>query len=150
MCEAMPGVPYSLTARNLQSGIMILGRGPIVASRSGRLLVVKTVSSDPKALCAKPADLILPAVFCTEAKMSDEDFTLAKRLRDRALSEVGTHAVVLLDPTGVIVGWLAGAERLFGYKADEIIGQDVSRLFTPEDLEKDLSSWETENRRSVR
>lgn len=74
--------------------------------------------------------------------MADERSALAGRLLDLTLREVGTHALVLLDPNGVIVGWLAGAERLFGYKAEEIVGQNSSVLFTPEDLQKDLSSWE--------
>jgi PAS domain S-box-containing protein len=74
--------------------------------------------------------------------MSDERAALADRLLELALREVGTHALVLLDPEGIIVGWLAGAERLFGYRADEIVGKNSSVLFTPEDLQKDLSSWE--------
>lgn len=74
--------------------------------------------------------------------MPEESSALLSRLRDLALSEVETHALVLLDPQGTIVGWLAGAERLFGYTADEIIGQNVSVLFTAEDLQKELSRWE--------
>ena len=74
--------------------------------------------------------------------MSEQKSALADRLLELALGQVGTHAVVLLDPNGVIVGWLAGAERLFGYKPEEIIGKNSSELFTPEDLERDLSSWE--------
>jgi PAS domain S-box-containing protein len=67
---------------------------------------------------------------------------LKQRLLEIALGEVGTHALILLDAEGRIVAWLAGAERLLGYKAEEIIGKNVSILFTPEDLEKDLSNWE--------
>src|SRR5439155_25166937 len=59
-----------------------------------------------------------------------------------ALRDVSTHALILLDAKGVVVGWLAGAERLFGYKADEIVGKNASLLFTPEDLNTDLSVWE--------
>src|SRR5688572_8643903 len=67
---------------------------------------------------------------------------LSRLLLDRALTQVGTHGLVLLDPEGVVVGWLAGAERLFGYTADEIVGRNVSMLFTPEDQEKALPAWE--------
>lgn len=74
--------------------------------------------------------------------MSDEPSAVTSRLLELALNEVGTHALILIDPNGVIVGWLAGAERVFGYQSEEIIGQNVSVLFTPEDLQKDLSSWE--------
>jgi PAS domain S-box-containing protein len=78
----------------------------------------------------------------SDGNMPEESSAFLSRLRELALAEVETHALVFLDPQGVIVGWLAGAERLFGYTADEIVGQDVSILFTPEDLQKGLSRWE--------
>jgi PAS domain S-box-containing protein len=76
--------------------------------------------------------------------MLDEHSALADRLLELSLRDVGSHALVLLDPKGVIVGWMAGAEKLFGYSAAEIIGQNAAVLFTPEDLEKGLSAWEQE------
>ncbi|UYY60322.1 PAS domain S-box protein [Sphingomonas sp. S2-65] len=39
----------------------------------------------------------------------------------------------MLDPTGEVVSWNAGAERFKGYAADEIIGQNFSRFYTQED-----------------
>jgi PAS domain S-box-containing protein len=35
-----------------------------------------------------------------------------------------------------VSGWNPGAERLFGYSEDEIVGQPLARLFTPEDAEQ--------------
>ena len=67
---------------------------------------------------------------------------LCNRLLDLTLQQSESHAVVLLDAQGVIVGWLGAAERLFGYSADEIIGQPAHVLFTPEDRAGDLSLWE--------
>jgi PAS domain S-box-containing protein len=40
------------------------------------------------------------------------------------------YAIFMLDPTGHIQSWNAGAERLKGYTADEIIGQHYSRFYT--------------------
>lgn len=80
--------------------------------------------------------------------MAQDYSALTSRLLESAMGQVGTHAVVLLDPKGIVVGWLAGAERLFGYEPAEIIGQDCSVLFTPEDLERDLSSWERQTARA--
>jgi PAS domain S-box-containing protein len=74
--------------------------------------------------------------------MGEENSALANRLRDLAVQQVGTHALVLLARDGKIVGWFAGAERMFGYRADEIVEQNASKLFTPEDLAKHLSAWE--------
>ena len=54
--------------------------------------------------------------------------------RYRLLVEsVKDYAIFTVDPDGRIADWNAGAERLFGYKDKEIIGEDSSLLFTPED-----------------
>ena len=43
------------------------------------------------------------------------------------------YAILTMTPGGLIDFWNAGAQRLFGYAHDEIIGRDVAVLFTPED-----------------
>jgi PAS domain S-box-containing protein len=43
------------------------------------------------------------------------------------------YAVYMLDLNGTVISWNAGAERLKGYDETEIIGQDYSTFFTPED-----------------
>ena len=59
--------------------------------------------------------------------------------RFRALvSSVKDYAIFMLDPSGRIETWNAGAERTKGYTADEIVGQHMSRFYTPEDLERRL------------
>src|SRR5207253_6070815 len=37
------------------------------------------------------------------------------------------------DPTGRITNWNTGAQRLKGYRAEEIIGSDFGRLYSAED-----------------
>jgi two-component system CheB/CheR fusion protein len=54
------------------------------------------------------------------------------------------HALLLLDPQGLIVGWLAGEETIFGYTAPEMIGQPLHRLFTPEDRQRGVPEHELE------
>ncbi len=43
------------------------------------------------------------------------------------------YAIFMLDPEGNVLTWNAGAERLKGYRADEIIGKHFSIFYTPED-----------------
>ncbi|MDB5455151.1 MAG: sensor hybrid histidine kinase [Caulobacter sp.] len=43
------------------------------------------------------------------------------------------YAIYMLDPAGRVTSWNAGAERLKGYKAAEIIGDHFSRFYTDED-----------------
>jgi PAS domain S-box-containing protein len=51
---------------------------------------------------------------------------------------VADHAIYTLDPNGNVVDWNAGAQRLKGYSAEEIIGQHFSRFYTEEDRNADV------------
>ena len=50
------------------------------------------------------------------------------------VDRVKDYAIFMLDPDGRIASWNQGAEQIQGYSADEIVGQHVSRFYTPEDL----------------
>jgi PAS domain S-box-containing protein len=50
------------------------------------------------------------------------------------LDGVQDYAIFMLDPQGQIVSWNAGAERLKGYTAEQIIGHNFSCFFPPEDI----------------
>jgi PAS domain S-box-containing protein len=43
------------------------------------------------------------------------------------------YALCLLDAHGHIVAWYGGAERMYGYKAQEVLGVDLSFFYPPED-----------------
>ena len=51
----------------------------------------------------------------------------------RLVQSVTDYAIYMLDPGGRVASWNVGAERIKGYRADEIIGQHFSRFYTPED-----------------
>jgi PAS domain S-box-containing protein len=53
------------------------------------------------------------------------------------LDGIQDHAIFLLDPLGNIVSWNAGAERIKGYTADEIIGKNYACLFSAQDRMED-------------
>ncbi len=73
--------------------------------------------------------------------MPTQEQELAQRnwdTRYRLLVEaVQDYAIILLDPAGIVVSWNAGAERIKGYKADQIVGKHFSILYTAEDKEHD-------------
>jgi len=81
----------------------------------------------------------------TEKRLAQTEH--ARRLGEQALREseerlrmlvdgVEDHAIFMIDPDGLVVTWNAGAARIKGYQADEIIGQNFSCFFTREDVER--------------
>ena len=53
--------------------------------------------------------------------------------KDRTPSWVQDYALFLLDGDGRIATWYSGAERIYGYKTNEALGQHVSALYPSED-----------------
>jgi len=63
--------------------------------------------------------------------------------RFRLLVEaVQDYAIFMLDPDGNVSSWNKGAQRLKGYKADEIIGRHFSCFYPEEDLRNGKPQWE--------
>ena len=54
------------------------------------------------------------------------------------IAGVKDYAIFRLDPEGYVTSWNAGAERIKGYSADEIIGKHFSVFYTQEDREAGL------------
>jgi two-component system, chemotaxis family, CheB/CheR fusion protein len=52
------------------------------------------------------------------------------------------YAIFTITETGIVDSWNAGAERMFGYRTDEIVGTDGAKLFTPEDREAGMPAAE--------
>ena len=54
-----------------------------------------------------------------------------------AIVESSDDAILSTDLSGIIQTWNEGADRLFGYRAEEIIGQPVTRLLPPERVDEE-------------
>jgi PAS domain S-box-containing protein len=54
-----------------------------------------------------------------------------------SIVESSDDAIVSKDLNGVIVSWNPGAERLFGYTSEEVVGKSVTKLFPPELLHEE-------------
>jgi PAS domain S-box-containing protein len=76
----------------------------------------------------------------TERRQAQEALYDSERRFRLLVEAVKDYAIYMLDPSGVIVNWNAGAERLKGYSAQEIVGQHFSRFYTPEDRATGLPS----------
>jgi PAS domain S-box-containing protein len=83
--------------------------------------------------------LILAAVIEERKHAEREREELARnqaamqsRLRLAAIVESSDDAIIGQDLDGIIIDWNKGAERLYGYSADEIIGKSISFLASPD------------------
>jgi PAS domain S-box-containing protein len=72
----------------------------------------------------------------SKRKLAEETVRENEGIYRMLLEEIQHYAIFTLDPKGIVVSWNAGAERIKGYKADEIIGQNFSCFFTPEDIKR--------------
>ncbi len=52
------------------------------------------------------------------------------------VERVQDYAIFMLDPEGRVFTWNRGAQRIKGYRAEEIIGKHFSVFYTEEDLER--------------
>jgi PAS domain S-box-containing protein len=62
----------------------------------------------------------------------------------RLVDSVRDYAIFLLDTQGHVVSWNPGAERLKGYRADDIIGRHFSVFYPPAAIEKRWPQYELE------
>ncbi|MDR3513602.1 MAG: PAS domain S-box protein [Caulobacteraceae bacterium] len=69
----------------------------------------------------------------TERRVAQEALRESERQFRLLVNGLADHAIYMLDPNGVIVSWNAGAERIKGYSANEVIGQHYAKFFTEDD-----------------
>jgi len=62
----------------------------------------------------------------TQLRDSERNFRLL-------VQSVTDYAIYMLDPEGTVASWNAGADRIKGYSAPEIVGRNYAEFFTPED-----------------
>jgi len=65
----------------------------------------------------------------TERRKSEEALRESERHFRLLVSGVTDYALYMLDPNGIVTSWNAGAMRIKGYSAEEIIGQHFSRFY---------------------
>lgn len=65
-------------------------------------------------------------------------YALAEEKFDRMISEVEDYAILLLDLFGNVISWNKGAEKIKGYKANEIIGKSFKLFYPKDDVENGL------------
>ena len=71
----------------------------------------------------------------TERKRAEEALRDSREQLRLLLDSVKDYAIFMLDPSGQVASWNQGAERIKGYKPDEIIGHHFSCFYPSEDVQ---------------
>jgi PAS domain S-box-containing protein len=71
----------------------------------------------------------------TERQFAQQSLIESERRYRRLIEAVTDYAIFQLDANGLISTWNPGAERIKGYRAEEIIGRHFSCFYTAEDQE---------------
>ncbi len=84
----------------------------------------------------------LPESHPTHPKKAENDLRESEERSRLLIDSVQDYAIFMLDPDGRIVSWNKGAERIKGYRAEEIIGRHFSCFYPPEVVAQGKPEWE--------
>jgi len=80
----------------------------------------------------------------TERRANEERLRISEERFRMLVEGVRDYAIFLLDPAGRVATWNAGAQRIKGYTADEIIGHHFSEFYPSEAKDRNWPQRELE------
>jgi diguanylate cyclase (GGDEF)-like protein/PAS domain S-box-containing protein len=125
--------PDQLARVNAVHQLVRAGFGPVTIAtvyrrRDGSQVPVEMeISLSSSGLALQLTDLRLREAHTRAMHETAENYRLL-------LQSATEHAIIRLDESGTVISWNPGAERILGYKEEEILGRSASLFFTTEDV----------------
>ncbi|MEO8350639.1 MAG: PAS domain S-box protein, partial [Chthoniobacteraceae bacterium] len=104
-----------------KSNIVAPGEGAALMLYGGLLLLLGLIIAASRAVARQERTAARAAAALVEQEQ-----------RGRAILETSLDAVILIDDYGRIMNWNPAAEQIFGWRRDEIVGQNLIELVIPE------------------
>ncbi len=109
--------------RGRESGLIVAGEGSALTLFGGLVLLFGLLLLASRAVGRQESR----ALAASEALRHGEE-------RSRAIVDTALDAVILIDGVGLIVDWNPAAERIFGWRRDEVLGRSLADCIIPEEL----------------
>ena len=100
--------------------------------KSGEVIDVQ-IRSYPLKFDGKPARLVV-ATDITEKKRAEDALKQSEERLRMIIANIKDYSVITLDRLGHVTSWNGAAERIKGYRTDEVIGKHVSIFYTSDDV----------------